>query len=105
MGKVLLGELSYTGTGLILKDVTYLSTLPHKLGISRFSDHFTTSQSYFKNKPILTLFGPSPDFYFIAEIKKKSRRFLSFVSSRVYSFQGEGRPHFRLDSRISGQFR
>ena len=36
---------------------------------------------------------------------KKSRRFLSFVSSRVYSFQGEGRPHFPLDSRISGQFR
>ena len=48
----------------------YLSTLPHKSGISRFLDHFPISRSYFKNKPTLTLFGPSPDFYFHRLIKK-----------------------------------
>ena len=53
-----------------LNKEAYLSTLPLKSGISRFSDHFMTSRSYFKDKPILTLFGPSPDFYFIAKIKK-----------------------------------
>ena len=63
-------EVKTTAKILIILVFSYLSTLPHKSGISRFSDPFTTFRSYLKNKPILTLFGLFPDFCFLAKIKK-----------------------------------
>ena len=81
----------------ILQGTAYLSILPHKSGISRFSDHFLISRSYFKYKPTLTLFGPSPDFYVHHLMKNRGDFYHLFL--RVFTvFQ------VRLDSRISNQF-
>ena len=44
--------------------MAYLSTLPHKSWFSGFWDHFPISGSYLKNKLILPLLKPPPDYFF-----------------------------------------
>ena len=74
---------------------TYLSTLPHKSGISRFSDPFTTSRSYLKISQFSGFLDHLP--IFISLLKLKNPGYFYHLFLRVFTvFEGEGRPHFRL---------